>query len=318
MDTSLPRLTRTYRNHHLDSRRWQRYEPQEGDVVVSTAYKAGTTWTQAIVLALLDPDSEEVPNVSAHSPWPDRRFGQDDATVARLLAARTPGRPMCLKTHLPLDALPYHQEVRYLVVGRDPRDVFMSLFNHYGNYNALMFSRLNDAGCVGDPLPPCPGDPRVLWQSWITRGWFEWEEEGWPFWTNLGHTRSYWEFRQLPNLLFVHYGDMWEQPYREVARIARFIGVGDAPDLIERTIRRSRFDVMKENADKIQSRMNETWRGGASAFFHRGGGGRWRGVLTDDDLALYEEKKARMLEPACARWLEEGGEVPGIAPATGR
>ena len=46
--------------------------------------------------------------------------------------------------------------------------------------------------------------------------------------------------------------------------------------------------------------MNESWRGGASAFFHSGGGGRWREVLTVDDLALYEETKARVLERACA------------------
>jgi hypothetical protein len=29
-------------------------------------------------------------------------------------------------------------------------------------------------------------------------------------------------------------------------------------------------------------------------------------VLGDDDLALYEEAKQRVLEPACAQWLERG------------
>jgi aryl sulfotransferase len=309
MPMPVPRRTRTYRNHHLDSRRWQLYEPHAGDVVVSTAYKAGTTWTQHIVLTLLDPDGAEIANVSAQSPWPDRRFGQSEESLARMLAARPPGRAMCLKTHLPLDALTYYPELRYVVVGRDARDVFMSLYNHYSNYNELMFSRLNDAQCVGDPLPPCPEEPRELWRSWITRGWFDWEQEGWPFWANLGHTRSYWEHRGLENLLFVHYGDMYEHPHREIARIARFIGVGDEPALVDRAVERSRFDVMKRNADAIQGRMNETWRGGATAFFNKGGGGHWRGVLTEDDLALYDEAKARVLDPGCARWLEEGGEV---------
>jgi len=49
----LPRRTRTYRNHHLDGTRWDPFVPREGDVVVSTAYKAGTTWMQAIVSSLL-------------------------------------------------------------------------------------------------------------------------------------------------------------------------------------------------------------------------------------------------------------------------
>ena len=67
MDTDIPRRTREYRNHHLDSRRWDLYQPRDGDVVVSTAYKAGTTWTQLIVLTLLEPDSPEIANVSGAS-----------------------------------------------------------------------------------------------------------------------------------------------------------------------------------------------------------------------------------------------------------
>lgn len=310
MATHLPHVTRTYLHHHLDSRRWRLYEPREGDVVVSTAYKAGTTWTQAIVLALLDPARDEVPNVSLESPWPDRRFGQSDEKTAEMLAARKPGRPLCLKTHLPLDAIPYHPQVRYVVVGRDARDVFMSLYNHYGNYNERMFERLNDAGRVGEPMPPCPEDPRELFRAWITRGWFEWEEEGWPFWANMGHTKSWWAFRHLPNLLFVHYGEMFEDPHTHVARIARFIGADDDADTIARVVARTGFENMRRNADRVQARMNETWRGGAKAFFHKGGSGNWRGVLTDEDLALYAQTRDKVLEPECARWLEEGGEVP--------
>ncbi len=309
MATSTPRRTRVYRNHHLDSRRWDLYRPRPGDVVVTTAYKAGTTWTQLIVLTLLDPDSPEIPNVSELSPWPDRRFGQSDERTAQMLAARDPDRPLCLKSHLPLDALPYHPEVRYVVVGRDPRDVFMSLYNHYSNYNDVMYARLNDAGNVGEPMPRCPDDPRTLWRSWISRGWFEWEAEGWPFWANLGHTRSYWAHRALPNLLFVHYADLWADPHIHVARIARHIGLEADRARVDRVVERTRFDVVREHSDRLMGRLNETWHGGSRAFFHRGGGGHWRSVLTDEDLALYESAKSRLLEPACARWLEEGGDI---------
>jgi len=309
MGSAIPQRTRVYRNHHLDSRRWDLYQPRDGDVVVSTAYKAGTTWTQLIVLTLLNPDAEQIADVSAQSPWPDRRFGQGRETLARMLAARDRDRPLCLKTHLPLDALPWHQQVRYVVVGRDPRDVFMSLYNHYSNYNDVMYGRLNDAGCVGEPIPRCPSDPRELWRSWITRGWFEWEQEGWPFWSNMGHTRSYWDYRGLSNLLFVHYGEMFADPHTQIARIARFIGIEADDALIDRVVRRTSFDVVKRNAGKLMGRLSETWRGGPQAFFHSGGGGRWRGVLTDEDLELYEEAKARVLAPQCARWLEEGGGI---------
>ena len=43
-----------------------------------------------------------------------------------------------LKSHLPFDALPYDPAVRYVYVGRDTRDVFMSAFNHYSAYTTCM------------------------------------------------------------------------------------------------------------------------------------------------------------------------------------
>ena len=33
--------------------RWEHYHPRNGDVIVATPAKAGTTWTQAIVAMLL-------------------------------------------------------------------------------------------------------------------------------------------------------------------------------------------------------------------------------------------------------------------------
>ena len=36
-----------------------------------------------------------------------------------------------IKSHLPLDGLPFFPQVKYIVVGRDARDVAMSLWNHY-------------------------------------------------------------------------------------------------------------------------------------------------------------------------------------------
>jgi hypothetical protein len=38
----------------------------------------------------------------------------------------------------------------------------------------------------------------------------------------------------------------------------------------------------------------------------KGTNGRWRDVFEPEDLALYEEAKARLLTPESAEWLEEG------------
>ncbi len=48
-----PACIRVYQNHPLDSTRWQHIALRPGDIVISTAYKAGTTFTQTIVGNLL-------------------------------------------------------------------------------------------------------------------------------------------------------------------------------------------------------------------------------------------------------------------------
>ena len=57
-------------------------------------------------------------------------------------------------------------------------------------------------------LPRFDGDTRALWRNWITRGWFDWESEGYPFWGNMHHTQTYWNYKSLPNFMFLHYADM--------------------------------------------------------------------------------------------------------------
>lgn len=47
---NLPEKTHTMQCHHFDSTRWDYYEPRDDDIIVATSYKAGTTWTQALLV----------------------------------------------------------------------------------------------------------------------------------------------------------------------------------------------------------------------------------------------------------------------------
>ena len=57
--------------------------------------------------------------------------------------------------------------------------------------------------------------------------------------------------------------------------------------------------------------MKMAWKGGAAQFFYKGTNGRWRDVLTDDDLVLYEQSAAS-LAPDLRHWLEHGREERAI------
>ncbi|MGH8902403.1 MAG: sulfotransferase domain-containing protein [Egibacteraceae bacterium] len=215
-----------------------------------------------------------------------------------------------LKSHVPLDALPYHPEVRYICVSRDTRDVFMSLWNHYRSYTDLFYEMLAAGDPGGSPLPRCPDDPRDLWQAWITRGWFPWETDGWPFWSHHYHAASFWQFRRLDNLLLVHYNDLLADLAGEMRRIADFVGIAVPEAQWPTLVDAARFEHMKQEAGQVLGDMSLAFEGGAATFMYKGVNGRWRDLLDAADLSLYE-RAASTLDPALRRWLESGRLVAG-------
>ena len=299
-----PTPRRIYQNHHLDNTRWAHVHARDDDIVVVTAYKSGTTWTQNIVLHLIHQDLE-LREISKHSPWIEMRIRPVEDMAARVAAIET---RRCLKSHMPFDGLPFSHTTRYVMPGRDPRDVFMSFWNHYSAYMPKMYADLNDTpGRVGPPLPRCPEDIRACWRDWITRGWFEGDSEGWPFWSNMGLVQSWWDQRALPNVLMIHYDDMLADLPREIARIAAFLGIDAGPDLIADIAEATSFKAMKARAMALDTTAEDQFAGGAGRFIFKGTNGRWRDALDADDLALYEAAAARVLSPDCRAWLEGRG-----------
>src|SRR5262249_47030162 len=132
-----------------------------------------------------------------------------------------------IKAHLPLDGLPYWDDVQYIAVSRDARDVFMSLLNHWSNYTDAVYTVVLNglAGRVGDPFPRYEDDVHARWRDWIGRGWFDWESDGYPWWSHLHHLKTWWEFRHLPNIRLVHYADLLADLEGGMRSIADYLGL---------------------------------------------------------------------------------------------
>lgn len=86
---------------------------------------------QTIVGNLLFPDGDLPGPASFISPWLDFRPIPLEMVLGQLEAQE---HRRYIKTHTPLDGLPYFPEAKYLCVSRDLRDVFMSLLNHWGSH----------------------------------------------------------------------------------------------------------------------------------------------------------------------------------------
>src|SRR5205823_11359965 len=126
-------LTR-YRSIVSDSARWEGFEFRADDIVISTPPKCGTTWMQMICALLVFQTPELDASIDELSPWLDMLTRDRDETVAHL--ERQTHRRF-IKSHTPLDGLPFDERVTYICVARDPRDVALSWDNHMANMNFL-------------------------------------------------------------------------------------------------------------------------------------------------------------------------------------
>jgi aryl sulfotransferase len=291
-----PRKTRELHNHHFDSTVWNDFRFRDDDIVISTYAKSGTTWTQQIIAQLLFAGADDLP-VADMSPWLDLRVPPNAVKLAAL-EAQTHRR--FVKTHLPLDALVYSPRAKYLYIGRDGRDIVWSLYNHHANANDLWYQLLNDTpGRVGPPIERPPASIRQYFLDWLDRDGHPF----WPFWENVA---SWWAARDLPNLMLLHFEELRADLPGQMRRIAGFLDIAIDESRFPLMVEHCSFAWMKKNAVKSTPLGGAVWDGGAEVFINQGTNGRWRDVLTPEDVRRYETMARDKLDEECADWLATG------------
>lgn len=296
--------------YYCDSSRWDSYVPRDGDIVIATSPKVGTTWMQQIVSLLVFQSTEPKP-LHFISPWLDCRLRDNLGEQLALLEMQTHRR--YIKSHLPLTALPVWDEVKYIHVARDGRDACLSYMNHNNAYTAGAWARL-DAAAANDPDLPSPAprpprDARGFFRHWITPGGTNSAEQMGDGFFEI--ERSYWAERSRPNLLLVHYADLKADLDGEMRRIAAFLGIETPADLWPTLVAAADFEAMKTAGADLMPGAEMSFEGGHASFLNKGTNGRWQTELTAADLALYQSRVETELPPSLARWLEHGRHVAG-------
>jgi len=284
----------------MDSTRWDHFTHRPGDIFVCTPPKCGTTWTQAIVASLLWPAGDVPGPVMELSPWWDANFFPVEELVARL-ESQTFRR--ALKTHLPVEALPWFETGHYIAVFRDGRDAFMSMVNHVASFRDDVRDRLNAAAVAKglETMPKYDGDLHGFYARWIDL----------PL--PLLMLRGWWERRHQRNVLLVHFNDLKADLDGEMRRIASFIATAVDPRYWPDQVARCTFEAMKRRAGEIGA-FERNFVGGGDSFLHKGTNGRWRDVLTTDELDRYRDAVAKFLSAEQAAWLEHGSLASGHRP----
>ncbi|MEO0870832.1 MAG: sulfotransferase domain-containing protein [Pseudomonadota bacterium] len=293
------------RTWQTDSRIWKSFELRAGDIIVCTPPKTGTTWTQRIVGMLLA-QSAELQQVMDEQPWLDARFIPQQEVAAAMTAKE--GR-RGFKTHSPLTALPLHDDVLYISVARDPRDVVMSFHNHSTNYAEDLLAGFDQNGLddplIAAPFPRAPKDPLAFFRRWLRDPDYA-PFDDFTIAEFMEIENSFWEARERPNVLLVHYNDLKADREGEMRRIAQFCGIVTPEPLFAEMVEAAGFDSMKRDGARMLGLAAQAFKGGADTFLHKGTNERWRGILTQQDLADYRAAIAARAPADLANWLENG------------
>ncbi len=299
----------------FDSARWEGFAFRPGDIVISTPPKSGTTWTQ-MLCAMLIFDGPKLPaTLDRLSPWLDVST-HSKSEVHALLGAQTHRR--FIKTHTPLDGLPWDERVTYLVVGRDPRDVSISLEYHMANMDFDVFLAAREAAVGnadleerGRPAPPSE-DPAERFRDFV-------EHEASPtdyrpaLANVLHHLHTGWQMRGAPNVSLFHFADYKADLPGEIERLARVLGLPLEPGRARELAAEAGLERMRARAHELAPGVTQDHWKDRRAFFRTGGSGEWRDRVGEQDIARYDERVAELTgDPTFATWVHQGRLRSGI------
>jgi hypothetical protein len=311
---------RRYRSVVMDSARWQGFEFRDGDIVISTPPKCGTTWMQRLCSLLVFGSAELDQPLTRISPWLDMQLAPCDE-VFELLDGQQHRR--FIKSHTPFDGLPYDGRVTYICVGRDPRDVAVSSANHMANLDIDRFLKVRQAAVGLDDLPELghgkpPADaPAEAAPPDPLREWIESDGDGpMTLGATVNHLRTFWDRREDPAVVLFHYADLLADLPGELGRLASALGIELSAEKADELAAAASFEAMRQRPDDVAPNTSEgIWHSNA-AFFRCGTSGQWQDVFDEASLRRYDERIAELAPPDLAAWMHHGSlTVPPAAPA---
>jgi hypothetical protein len=205
-----------------------KFVPRADDIFIATYPRSGTTWMQMILYQLTTDGNMDMPHIAEHCPWFERSMRSAQGFENR-------PSPRLFKTHLPFHQVPKGPG-RYIYVARDGRDVAVSYYNLYRNYNQYegIFDEFFERFIRG----------KVHFGSWFDH------VEGWR------------KHRNDLNVLFLTYEELTrdlEGCLRRIIAFCQFI-VPEAklPQIVERCS----FAFMKQHEAKFDPALEMLWENG--------------------------------------------------------
>lgn len=240
------------------------YTPTAQDVFVCSYFKSGTNWAMHMAYQVAERGEGEFDDILDVIPWVD--CPNQDTTIARddpRPARRSRTGRRVIKTHARARFVPYNDQARYICLVRDPKDVVVSGYHFFGSM-------------LLGPLMPTV-------ETWV-RHCTSAEAVFHP-WAEF--TAGYWAWRDRPNVLFLTYEQMQDDPVGTIRKMAGLMGVDLADAEVERVRELTTFEHMKAIDHKF-------YPGEVTPFARRGGRMIRRGRKGASDELLTADQQARI------------------------
>jgi hypothetical protein len=226
-----------------DKNPFRGYVPGKQDVFVATFAKSGTNWMMQIAHQLIWHGRGEFEHIHSVVPWPDTTVmpGWMKGYAIPLQDATdwetSPERKRVIKTHFDWDLLPYSPDARYIMVIRDPKDIFVSSYFFIKD------------GVFGIAMPSVDTWRKLFMSDGFMIG------GSWAV-----NTAGYWAQRHRPNVMIVSFKSMKRDLKGTVRKVAQFLEI-DAPEsLIDAVCEKSSFEYMKGIDHKFRIGKMIPWR----------------------------------------------------------
>jgi aryl sulfotransferase len=291
-----------YRSPDEDSGRWDGFPFRQGDIVISTRSKNGTTWMQMICALLVFQTADLPAPLATLSPWLDWLIVPRDEVVGALEAQR---HRRFIKTHTPLDGIPIDPRATYIVVARHPLDMAVSLFHQGDNLNRERIAALTTpekATRAEEPETERPRKPSIhdsvlRWIDRDVRPADAMDSLPGVMW----HLTDAWR-RPDDNVMLVHYADLSADLEAEMRRIAKRLNIDVPEDRWPALVDAAGFEHMRRNAEDLAPDPAGILKD-RNAFFRRGRSGAGRELLNDAEFAHYEDRARGMAPEDLLTWL---------------
>ncbi|XP_056381985.1 sulfotransferase 2B1-like isoform X2 [Hyla sarda] len=247
----------------------QDFQFREGDVVIVTFPKSGTTWMQEILTLIYskgDPAiAKSVPNW-VRAPWLEHTYFKD--------TLKDEEGPRIITTHLPSDTLApalQKSKAKVIYIVRNPKDVAVSFY-----YFHKMAKFLPETGSFPEFLE-CFLEGKVYYGSWFD------------------HVKGWYGQKKNLDIIYLTYENMHKDLRRSIKKVCGFLGCPMYSEEVDKVEQHCRFSVMSQNVMVNYTLIpTEILDHEKSKFMRKGVVGDWKNHLTEEQNEnfnrIYKEK----------------------------